>query len=146
MCAAKFLEGVTMGRTFRTLAAVVCVLQLAAAARAHHSFSSEYDPDNIFKVSGVVSKVEWTNPHVRFYVDVAGPDGTLVTWNLELASPSALVRNGWTSRTLKVGDKVTVDGYSGKAVPTRGNARSVVVADGRSLFAGTANDQDGPPR
>ena len=135
-----------MGRTIRAVAVVVCVLQFVAPARAHHSFSSEYDPDNIFKVSGVVSKVEWTNPHVRFYVDVTGPDGTVVTWNLELASPSALVRNGWTSRTLKVGDKVSVDGYSGKAVPTRGNARSVVVADGRSLFAGTANDQDGPPR
>ena len=133
-----------MGRRIGTLAAVVCVLQFAAAVSAHHSFSAEYDAERVFKVSGIVSKVEWTNPHVRFYVDVAGPGGALVTWNLELASPSALVRNGWTSRTLKVGDTVTVDGYSGKAVPTRGNARSVVVADGRSLFAGTANDQDGP--
>ena len=94
--------------------------------------------------NGVVSKVEWTNPHVRFYVDVSETDGKVTTWNLELASPSALARNGWTSRTLKAGDKVTVDGYSGKAVATRGAARSVVLADGRSLFAGT-ND-DGAPQ
>ena len=124
-------------------AATLGVLYAGTTIAAHHSFSSEYDPEKIFKVTGVVSKVEWTNPHVRFYVDVT-TDGKVTTWNLELASPSALIRNGWTSRTLKVGDTVTVDGYSGKAVPTRGNARSVVVADGRSLFAGTANDTDGP--
>ena len=93
---------------------------------AHHSFSSEYDGTKTFKVNGVVSKVEWTNPHVRFYVDVTESDGKVTTWNMELASPSALARNGWTSRTLKVGDKVTVDGYPGKVVATRGNARSVV--------------------
>ena len=123
--------------------AALCALLAVAPVDAHHSFSSEYDPLNIFKVTGVVSKMEWTNPHVRFYVDVT-MDGKVTTWNMELASPSALVRNGWTSRTLKVGDTVTVEGYSGKAVPTRGNARSVIVADGRSLFAGTANDTEGP--
>jgi Family of unknown function (DUF6152) len=111
---------------------------------AHHSFSSEYDGTKTFKVNGVVSKVEWTNPHVRFYVDVNESDGKVTTWNMELASPSALARNGWTSRTLKVGDKVTVDGYPGKVVPTRGNARSVVLADGRSLFAGTADEANAP--
>jgi hypothetical protein len=113
---------------------------------AHHSFSSEYDGTKTFKIRGVVAKVEWTNPHVRFYVDVKDADGTLTNWNLELASPSALARNGWTSRTLKAGDEVTVEGYSGKAVPTRGAARSVVVADGRSLFAGTADDPGAPPQ
>ena len=91
-----------------------------------------------------MSKVEWTNPHVRFYVDVTGPDGKVTNWNLELASPSALARNGWTSRTLKAGDTVTVEGYPGKAVPTRGAARSVVVADGRSLFAGASDDSAVP--
>ena len=122
-----------------TLASLVCY---GGALSAHHSFSSEYDGTKTFKVSGVVSKVEWTNPHVRFYVDVSEADGKVVTWNMELASPSALARNGWSSRTLKVGDKVTVDGYPGKVVQTRGNARSVLLADGRSLFAGTADDSD----
>lgn len=132
----------------RTLSVVVTGLALlgSGTALAHHSFSSEYDGEKAFKITGVVSKVEWTNPHVRFYVDVKESDGKLTSWNLELASPSALARNGWNSRTLKVGDEVTVQGYSGKAVATRGAARSVVVADGRSLFAGSADDPDSPPR
>ena len=110
----------------RTLAVLVAVLVLVAPGTplfAHHSFSSEYDGEKTFTITGVVAKVEWTNPHVRFYVDVKEPDGTMANWNLELASPSALARNGWNSRTLKVGDTVTVLGYSGKAVPTRGAAR-----------------------
>lgn len=134
-----------MKRTLGVVAAGL-VLLWSGTALAHHSFSSEYDGEKTFKITGVVAKVEWTNPHVRFYVDVKESDGTLTNWNLELASPSALARNGWNSRTLKVGDTVTVQGYSGKAVATRGAARSVVVADGRSLFAGSADDPDGPPR
>lgn len=132
----------------RTLGVVVAGLALlwSGTALAHHSFSSEYDGEKTFKITGVVSRVEWTNPHVRFYVDVKEPDGNVNNWNLELASPSALARNGWNSRTLKVGDTVTVQGYSGKAVATRGAARSVVVADGRSLFAGSADDPDSVPR
>lgn len=122
----------------------LCLVYGGGVLVAHHSFSSEYDGTKTFKISGVVSKMEWTNPHVRFYVDVTETDGKVTTWNMELASPSALARNGWTSRTLKVGDKVTVDGYPGKAVPTRGNARAVVLADGRSLFAGTADDSGAP--
>ncbi len=77
-----------------------------ANALAHHSFSTEYDGTKTFSVKGTVSKVEWTNPHVRFYVDVTDAAGKVMTWNMELASPSALARNGWTSRTLKVGDEV----------------------------------------
>ena len=63
-----------------------------------------------------------------------------MTWNMELASPSALARNGWTSRTIKIGDEVTVEGYAAKVAPNRGNARSVITADGRSLFGGAADD------
>lgn len=118
----------------------VCLLYSGGVLVAHHSFSSEYDGTKTFKVKGVVSKVEWTNPHVRFYVDVREPDGKVTNWNMELASPSALARNGWTSRTLKVGEEVTVDGYSGKVVVTRGAARVVLLTDGRSLFAGAADD------
>jgi len=134
-----------MTRMLRVVVAGFALLW-SADVLAHHSFSSEYDGEKTFKISGVVTKVEWTNPHVRFYVDVKDADGTVTNWNLELASPSALARNGWNSRTLKVGDTVTVLGYAGKAVPTRGAARSVVVADGRSLFAGTADDAGGAPQ
>ena len=110
---------------------------------AHHSFSTEYDGTKTFNMKGVVSKVEWTNPHVRFYVDVKDETGKVSVWNMEVASPSALARNGWTSRTLKVGDEVTVQGYAAKVAANRGNVKSVVTADGRSLFGGAAED-NGP--
>ncbi|MBI3049136.1 MAG: hypothetical protein HYY76_12590 [Acidobacteria bacterium] len=126
------------------LVAGLCLLYAQGVLAGHHSFAAEYDGSATFNVTGVVSKVEWTNPHARFYVDVREPDGTVTTWNMELASPSALVRNGWTSRTLKVGDKVTVEGYPGKIVKTRGNPRSVVTADGRALFAGVGSDPNAP--
>jgi len=125
------------------LVAIVSLVCSGGAVNAHHSFSTEYDGGKTFNLKGVVSKVEWTNPHVRFYVDVIDESGKMATWNMELASPSALARNGWTSRTLKVGDQVTVQGYAAKVAPNRGNARSVVLADGRSLFGGAADD-NGP--
>jgi hypothetical protein len=103
----------------------------AGAAYAHHSFSTEYDGTKTFEIKGTVSKVEWTNPHARFYVDT-NENGKVVTWNMELASPSALARNGWTSRTLKVG--------AAKVAQYRGDARSVLTADGRSLFGGASDD------
>ena len=120
----------------------VAILSLvgSGAALAHHSFTTEYDGNKTFNVKGTVSKVEWTNPHARFYVDTTDENGKMVTWNMELASPSALVRNGWTSRTLKVGDTVTVTGYAAKVAPYRGDARSVITADGRSLFGGASDD------
>lgn len=123
--------------------ALVCGLFLAASVvglSAHHSFTTEYDGSKTFDLKGVVSKVEWTNPHVRFYVDVKDAAGAVTTWNMELASPSALARNGWTSRTLKVGEQVSVQGYAAKVAANRGNVRSVVTQDGRSLFGGAADD------
>src|SRR6266566_5510692 len=123
----------------KVLLAGVFTLIGSGAALAHHSFTTEYDGNKTFNIKGTVSKVEWTNPHVRFYVDTA-EDGKTVTWNMELASPSALVRNGWTSRTLKVGDTVTVTGYAAKVAQYRGDARAVVTADGRSLFGGASDD------
>ena len=133
----------------RVKAAVVFIVACAlvssgSALLAHHSFSLEYDGAKTFSVKGTVSKVEWTNPHARFYVDVVD-NGKTTTWNIELASPSALNRNGWTSRTLKIGDMVSVEGWAAKAAAARGAAKSVTTADGRSLFAGAANDAPGAP-
>ena len=121
---------------------LLAVLSLCGSgvSYAHHSFTTEYDGTKTFNVKGTVSKVEWTNPHARFYVDTTDETGKMVTWNMELASPSALARNGWTSRTLKVGDQVTVTGYAAKVAPYRGDARSVITADGRSLFGGASDD------
>ena len=129
-----------MRTKFGVLVAMLSLLSSGAALVAHHSFSTEYDGTKTFDFKGVVSKVEWTNPHVRFYVDVKDATGKVSTWNMELASPSALARNGWTSRTLKVGEQVAVQGYAAKVAPNRGNVRAVVTADGRSLFGGAADD------
>ena len=123
----------------KVLLAGIFTLIGSGSALAHHSFTTEYDGNKTFNIKGTISKVEWTNPHVRFYVDTT-ENGKTVTWNMELASPSALVRNGWTSRTLKVGDTVTVTGYAAKVAAYRGDARSVITVDGRSLFGGASDD------
>jgi hypothetical protein len=134
-----------MDRAVALMVAAFVLLPRGTTLVAHHAFASEYDGQKTFTISGLVTTVEWTNPHVCIYVDVKGSDGTVANWNLELASPSALLRNGWSSRTLKAGETVTVAGYPAKAVATRGAARSVLVADGRSLFAGSSDDAAPPP-
>ena len=122
-------------------AAALGLFLSAASLVPHHSFSLEYDANKPVAFEGVVTKVEWTNPHARVYVDVTDPKGAVRNWNLELASPSALARNGWSSRTLKAGDKVKVEGFEGRAENTyRMNAKSIVLPDGRSLFSGAADD------
>lgn len=113
----------------------------AAGAMAHHSFASEYTADKPLAMQGVVTLVEWTNPHARIYIDVVNDDDTVTNWNLELASPSALSRNGWTSRSLQVGDEVSITGFGARADNTyRVNVKSVTLPDGRSLFNGRAPD------
>ena len=131
----------------RCVAAAGLGLLLAAfPAGAHHSFSVEYDAKKPVNFEGVVTKIEWTNPHARVYVDVTDAAGKVASWNLELASPSALARNGWSSRTLKTGDKVKVQGFEGRAANTyRVNATSIVLPSGRSLFSGSADDGSPQP-
>jgi hypothetical protein len=106
---------------------------------AHHAVGGEYDATKKVTLKGTVTKIEWTNPHARIYFDVAQPDGKVVNWNVELAARSALSRQGWTSRSLKVGDMVTVEGILAKSGVNMVNARSVVLPDGKSVFSG--NDQ-----
>ena len=106
-------------------------------AFAHHSFAAEYDEKRVIELKGVVTKFEWTNPHVRFYVDVKDDKGVVTNWDLELMSPNTLTRAGWTKRALKVGDQVTVTAYMSKDGSKRGNARgNVTLAGGRKIFAG----------
>jgi hypothetical protein len=107
---------------------------------AHHSFQAEYDADKPVTLKGAVTKVEWTNPHARFYVDVKDASGNVTNWNFELASPNGLMRQGWTRHSLKVGDVVTVTGSMAKDGSNMANARTVTLADGRKVFAGTSGD------
>jgi hypothetical protein len=127
------------------LVAVAGLLVSAVPVLAHHSFAAEYDANNPVTLKGTVTKIEWTNPHARFYIDVKGADGALTNWNMELASPNALQRNGWTRRSLNVGDEVTVQGSAAKDGSKMANARELTLASGRKVFAGTAGGDAPPP-
>ena len=101
---------------------------------AHHSLAAQYDPERPITLTGKVSKVEWTNPHARFYLDVKDAKGQVVTWNFELASPNTLQRAGWSRTSLKEGDRITVEGSIARNGANLGNARCVTFADGSRLF------------
>ena len=124
--------------------AVTGCLAWPAPGRAHHSFSAQYDAGKPVQVKGVVTQVDWTNPHARFYIEVKDGDGPVRKWNFELASPNVLVRNGWKRTTLKVGEPIAVTGYLARLSPPDGPqmaiAASVTAADGRALFASAAQD------
>ena len=111
----------------------------AAPVVAHHSVSGEYDPAKQVTIKGTVSKVEWTNPHARIYVDVTDQGGKKTTWNFELAARSALTRQGWTGSTVKIGDAVTVEADAARSGIPGGHTRTVTLADGAKVFSG-AND------
>ena len=115
-----------------------------AAALAHHSFAAEYDTKKPVSLKGTVTKVEWTNPHARFYIDVKDESGTVINWNLELASPNVLVRQGWSRHSLNVGDQVTVEGAQAKDGSQMANARTVILADGKKVFAFSPSDAPPP--
>lgn len=114
--------------------AALGVLAIAVPAIAHHSWPVEYDAKKPVSVQGVVSKVEWTNPHTHFYVDVKDEKGNVTTWNFEMASTLALERSGWSRKTLTVGEQVQVKGFGGRAVTSRAIANAIINSAGKSLF------------
>ena len=115
-------------------------LMAAMPVLAHHSFAAEYDQAKPIKLTGAVTKVEWMNPHARFYIDVKDEGGKTTNWELELGSPNGLMRQGWTRNSMKIGDEVTVNGYLAKDGSKMANARSVNLSDGKKLFAGSTTD------
>ena len=125
--------------SFTLLAGIVCAAA-AAPAFAHHSFAAEYDSAKPVTLKGTVTKMEWMNPHARFYVDVKDDAGVVSNWELELGSPNGLMRRGWTRNSLKPGDAVVIEGYMAKDSSKLANARNVTLADGRKIFAGSSDD------
>ena len=126
---------------FRQLgAAVALVVMVTAPAVAHHAFSAEYDSNKPIKLTGAVTKVEWTNPHVYFYIDVKdAATGRVANWAMEMGAPAVIARNGWKRSSMKIGDLVIVEGFKAKSGRTHGNARSVTLAStGQRLGAGSS--------
>jgi hypothetical protein len=107
------------------LATTCAFLATALPIAAHHGFDTEYDAKKKVKLEGVVTQVAWTNPHMRVYIDVTGPDGKVVNWNLELTSPNRIRRQGWGPRDLVPGEKVIFEGYGGKVIESRGSLLSI---------------------
>jgi hypothetical protein len=124
---------------FAMLAAFVAVVA-AMPALAHHSFSAEFDGGKLIELKGVVTRIEWANPHVYFYLDVKDDKGNTANWGCEAASPGSLHRQGWNRDSLKVGDQVIVGGYPARDGSKLADARRVTLPDGRRIFGGTVGD------
>jgi hypothetical protein len=120
-------------------AAAFTLLALAVPVLAHHSFAAEFDAQKPVTLTGTVTKVEWMNPHVWFYVDVKDEAGKVANWGFELGSPNGLMRSGWTRKSMNLGDLVTVEGSRAKDGSYHVNARSVTLAaSGKKLFAASS--------
>lgn len=115
-------------------AAIAGAITLAALpVFAHHSGAAEFDSTKKLDLSGVVTKIEWTNPHAHFYMDVTDASGKVTNWNFELASPNVLIRNGWKRNSVKEGDKVSVTGSQAKDNSNLGTANTITFPDGHKL-------------
>ncbi len=134
-----------MNRHTRVVAVLGLVVALGAASvRAHHSFAAEFDRERTITVSGTVQKLEWTNPHARLYVQGKDENGKSQVWDFELGPPNGLMRNGWRRDSLKQGHTVTVSGFRSKTSDHIANARTVKLADGRQVFAGSSFETGQP--
>ena len=127
-----------MNQSFRALA--LALFLLAMPLMAHHSFSAQYDSTKPIKLTGKVTKVEWTNPHIYFYIDVRDEKtGKVTNWALEMGSPNALMRLGWSRNSMKIEDVVIVDATLAKDGSNLANVRTVVLAsNGKRLLAGSS--------
>jgi hypothetical protein len=126
----------------RILGITAAGLMMAAVPMlAHHSFSAEYDRSKPITVKGTVTKVEWMNPHARFYVDVKDDSGVVTNWEFELGSPNGLMREGWSRNSLKEGDVVTVSGSRAKDGANLVNAQSVAFEDGKRVLGAASSAQ-----
>jgi len=121
-------------------AALAASLIFVRPAEAHHSFAAEFDGDKPVRLVGTITKIEWTNPHSYFYLDVKDSHGNLQNWAVESGNPGALSRRGWTKGDIKFGDTLIVDGYLAKDGSRLIDGRRVKLPDGRIVYGGSAGD------
>jgi len=119
---------------------LIAVLAGVRPVSAHHAFAAEYDANRRVLLTGSVTKVEWANPHAHVFLNVKDGTGKISAWDLELASPNTLQRGGWTRKSLRVGDVVTVNGYLARDGRNLAHARDIRLADGRRVLVGPAPD------
>lgn len=138
-----------MSRSTKSLTVVLLAGLLAAAAAAprlaaHHAFTAEFDGTKPVQIKGVVTRMDWVNPHSWIYVDVPRPDGGVEQWEVEAGAPNAMFRRGWNKNSIPVGTEIVVDGYRAKNGKNIANGRNVTFADGRKMFVGSSGT--GAPR
>lgn len=117
---------------------IAAIVLSAVPVVAHHAFTAEFDANRPVKLTGAITKVEWTNPHAWMNIDVKDKTGKVTNWSIELAAPNAMLRRGWNKNSIPVGTIVTVDGWQAKNGSKTANGGYVTLADGRRLFAGSS--------
>ena len=122
----------------KLILAVMAALVAAIPVGAHHSFAAEYDAYATVTLTGVVTKLEWTNPHAYIYVDVKDESGKVVNWGMEGYPPNTLTRTGFTRHIVKEGDTITITGYKARDSASRAAAREVTLSDGKKVYFGPA--------
>ena len=139
-------EKVSMQMKRRWIASLTVAFSvlLAWPVLAHHSFAAEFDASQPITLKGIVTRIEWLNPHVWFYINVKDDSGTVTRWGLEMGAPHQLQARGWLRDTMKIGDEVTVQGSLARDGTKRANARTVTTSDGRKLGAASSEGNTPP--